>query len=420
MPTFTSPFTGDVVQPTDVSYYALSFSSDTQLYWPTVVNPTQVPTARIMDCAASVVGLSIILPDASQGAVGEDILFRNLGSNAFTIVDADGEASFTVPVGISKYVYLTDNGSVAGTWANVTFAAGTSYADAVTLQGAGLTTIDGKLATTQNIVDVTSTPVINDASRASTFVWGAGAGTFNLPLVTSLSSGWYIGFRNGGTGALTINVTSPSLINGESSIVANPGDSGFIFYDSTTGNYVTVGLTAASTVTFTAATYDVDAISGNDLSLVAFAPIIQTYIAQSDTRTETLNVTLPAITQIYVFSNSTGHTDYNISFVIDGSSQVPIEVTNGEAVVVLSDSNNLYILTQATTGLFYAANGSAAAPSYSFTNDTFTGMYLVGTNVLGFSANSTNMITVDNSNILQPITSFNGTVQADLISGGTF
>ena len=422
MPTFTSPFTGDVVQPTDVSYYALSFSSDTQLYWPTVVNPTQVPTARIMDCAASVVGLSIFLPDATQGAVGEDILFRNLGSNAFTIVDAAGGASFTVPVGLSKYVYLTDNSSVGGTWANVTFAAGTSYADAVTLQGAGLTTIDGKLATTQNIVDVTSTPVINNASRASTFVWGAGAGTFNLPLVSSLSTGWYIGFRNGGTGALTINVTSPSLINGSSSIVANPGDSGFIFYDSTTGNYVTVGLTAASTVTFTAATYDVDAISGNDLSLVAFAPIIQTYIAQSDTRTETLNVTLPAITQIYVFSNSTGHTDYNISFVIDGSSQVPIEVSNGEAVVVLSDSNNLYILTQATTGLFYAANGSAAAPSYSFTNDTFTGMYLVGTNVLGFSANSTNIMTIDNSNILQPLTTIAGELTATLtdVSGGTF
>ena len=62
---YINVFAGDVIQPTDVSYYALSFSTDTQLYWPAVVNPTQVPAARIMDCVASLGNLSIVLPDAS-------------------------------------------------------------------------------------------------------------------------------------------------------------------------------------------------------------------------------------------------------------------------------------------------------------------------------------------------------------------
>ena len=125
-PVYTSPFTGTVVTPTDVSYYPLAFSTNQTLYWPSTVNGSQVPAARIIDCVASVTGLTIALPAGNQGTVGSDILFRNLGAYAFTITNSVGGASFTVPVGISKYVYLSDNTTEAGVWQNVTFAAGTS------------------------------------------------------------------------------------------------------------------------------------------------------------------------------------------------------------------------------------------------------------------------------------------------------
>lgn len=421
MSTFTSPFTGTVVTPTDVSYYALSFSSDTQLYWPTVVNPTQVPAARIMDCVASASGLSIFLPNATQGAVGTDILFRNLGAFAFTIKDAAGNESITVNAGKAEYLYLTSNASLGGTWGSVAFGVGTSAADAAALQGAGLTTVNGQLATTQNLIDFSSSnPVINDASRASTFVWSSGAGTVTLPNTSGLSSGWYIGFRNGGTGTLIVNPTSPNTINGLTTINTNPGDSGFIFYDSNTGNFVTIGLTAPSNVTFTAATYDVDSIVGNTFSLVSYAPIIQTYIAQSGTRTQTLAVTLPAITQIYILVNNTNQTGYNITFQNQGSSQPPLILSAGTVVTVLSDGINLYALTTASAGNFYAANGTAGLPSFSFTNDTHTGMYLDGTSILGLTANSTEMIRIDNTNTAQPLVTVNATLNAQLIPGGTF
>ena len=418
--TFTSPFTGNVIQPTDVSYYALSFSEDTQLYWPAVVNPTQVPSARIMDCVASTSGLSILLPDATQGSVGEDILFRNLGANTFVIKDAAGGQSISVTAGKARYVYLTDNSTVGGTWASIEFGAGTSYADAAALQGAGLTTIAGKLATTQNIVNVTTSPTISDASRASTFSWNSGAGTFTLPTIASLSTGWYIGFRNNGTGALAINAPSPNTINGVSSVTANPGDSGFIIFDVSTGNFVTVGLSAPANITFTSATYDVDSIPGSTFSLVTFAPIIQSYIAQTGSRSTTLTVTLPATTQLYIFLNDTGHADYNIEFEIQGSAQPPLVVTTGNIATVLSDSQNLYLLTSTASNLFYAVNGIAAAPSYSFISDATTGMYLVGSNILGFSANGVQMAYMDNTNTLLPKMKVNATLTANLITGGTF
>jgi hypothetical protein len=420
MPIYTSPFTGDVVQPTDVSYYALSFSTNTQLVWPAVVNGQQVPASRIMDCVATLGNLNILLPDASQGALGTDILLRNLGLNDFVVTDATGEQSVLVAVGKSRYFYLTDNTSVGGTWANVEFAAGTSYADAATLQGAGLTTVSGKLATTQNIVNVSITPVINDASRAATFVWNSGAGAFVLPAISTLSTGWYIGFRNNGTGSLTITPQGSTQINGQSSIVANPGDSGFIIYDFSASTFVTVGLTAAANVTFTSATYDVDSIPGNSFSLVTYAPIIQNYIAQTGSRTETLTVTLPATTQIYILINATGHSDYDIEFVVEGSMSPPLVVGTGNIATVLSDGQNLYLLTSTATNIFYAVDGIATAPSYSFLSDSSTGMYLPGTGILGLAANGVEIIDIDNTNTSQPLVTVNATLNAQLISGGTF
>lgn len=419
-PVYTSPFTGTVVTPTDVSYAALPFSTNQELFWPSTVNGSQTVAARIIDCVASAGGLSIALPAANQGTLGADILFRNLGAFEFIITDNTGGASVSVPAGQARYFYLTDNTTIAGVWGSVAFGVGTSFADAAALAGSGLTTVNGKLATTQNIISITSAPTITDSSRAVTYVWGGGSGTIALPSYSTLSTGWFIGFRNNGTGQLIISPIAPSTINGNISIIANPGDSGFIFFDSIAQSFYTVGLTAPSNVTFTAATYDVDAVIGNTFNLASFAPIIQTYIAQSATRTQTLAVTLPAITQIYVLVNNTNQTGYDITFVNEGSTQPPFVLQAGEVVTVLSDGATLYPLTQTTTGLFYAADGTATVPAFSFNNDTTTGLYLVNSGVLGITANGVEIIDVDNSNVLFPLVTVNARLVAQLIDGGTF
>ena len=420
MPIFTSPFTGTVVQPTDVSYYELNFSANVQLYWPAVVNPQQVPAARIIDATPSTSGLVISLPAANQGALGTDILIRNLGANTFTVQDFAGTGSVSIAAGVSKYFYLAENTTEAGVWQNVTFGAGTSSADAASLAGYGLVALAGKLNTTQNVVEVSSPPTINDASRASTFVWTSGNDTINLPTSTSLTGGWFIAFRNSGTGTLTFAPQGTSLINGGSTLDVNPSESGFIIFQQSTGDFFTVGLAVPSNVTFTSATYDVDSIIGNTFSLVSYAPIIQTYVALSGTRAVDLDVTLPATTQLYVLVNNTGQPSYNVTFQVSGSLQTPISLADGAVALVLSDGNFLYVISQTTTTTFLAINGSAAAPSFSFISDTNTGMYLVGTSQLGFTANSTLMLEIDNTNPLSPQVSTPATLNAGLIGGGTF
>lgn len=421
-PVYTSPFTGTVVTPTDVSYSALSFGVITPLYWSSIVNQGigQNPATRIIDCTATTTGLAIKLPEANQGTLGADILFRNLGANSFVVEDATGLNSVTIPAGVSKYFYLKDNTTLAGIWGNVTFGAGTSSADAASLAGAGLTTVNGQLATTQNIIDVSIPPTITNLSRAITYNWGAGAGTIPLPSVSTLTAGWFIAFRNSGTGTLTFLPSSPQTINNQTSITVNPGDSGFIFYDVSGGQYITVGWTTPNNVVFTSATYDVDAVTGGTLNLVSSAPIIQTYVAQSGTRTTTLAVTLPAITQLYIINNSTNQSGYTVTFQNQGSSQSPISIPTGSIYILLSDGLFLYILNASSSATFKAINGIAGAPAYSFLSDTNTGMYLKGTGILGLSANGTELIDINGSNLSAPVISVYGQVNATSISGGTF
>jgi hypothetical protein len=421
-PTYTSPFTGTVITPTDVSYEALNFSANTTLYWPTTVNSTGTVAARIIDCSASTTGLSIALPNAAQGALGTDILFRNLGSNAFVITDNTGGASVTIAVGAARYFYLTDNTSQAGVWGSIAFGVGTAVADAAALAGLGLTTYNGKIATSMNVVDTAVVPTITQNNSGTTYNWLGGATTFTLPNVQSLNAGWYIAFRNSGTGTLNFNTVSGSgqTINGSLTIATNPTDSGFIVYDPTSNGFITIGWAVPTAVTFNSASYDVDTIVGNSLDLSSYAPIIQTYIAQSGTRTQTLAVTLPAITQLYVLVNNTNQTGYNITFKCKGSTAAPLILAAGNVFTILSDGTNLYPLVASTTGIFYANNGSVTVPSFSFNNDTTTGLYLKNTGILGITANGVELIDVNNSNTLTPTVTVNAQLNASLIGGGAF
>jgi hypothetical protein len=422
MTTFTSPFTGDVVQPTDVSYLSLPFSANVSLTWPAYVAPGGVDTAaaRIIDCNPSAGSLIVTLPYGSQGSVGTDILFRNISAFSFTIQDKDNANSVTLAAGDARYFYLVSNSTSAGVWRNFTYGTGTSAADAASLAGSGLTTSSGLLATSYGIVTTAVSPTINNASRALSYVWTGGADTITLPTAASITPGWYILFRNSGTGAISMVPQGTSTLNGSVTVTFNPGDSGMIVFDYVNGDYYTVGLANPNSAMFTAATYDVDSVVGSTLDLISFAPSIQTYVALAGTRATDLDVVLPAVTQLYVLSNATNQTGYDVTFQVSGSSQAPIPVAANTTAMVLSDGNFLYILTQSGTATYLVTDGSAAAPSFSFISDPSTGMYLLSAAQLGLTAGGVNMMTLNNSNPLSPQITTTATFNAALISGGTF
>jgi hypothetical protein len=422
MPTYVSPFTGDVVQPTDVSYQSLTFSTNQQLSWPesTLPGGTTVVAARIIDCIANAAGLSIRLPPATQASVGTDILFRNRGAQDFIVEDYTGGNDVTITAGTARYFYLVDNSTDAGVYRNFTYGAGTSIADAASLVGSGLTTMAGRLETSTDVVEVAVAPSLDEDSRALAYVWTSGSGTFNLPDPATIEPGWFIMVRNNGTGSLTISPFAGSTIDGQSTSTFFPADSAIVVYDSDTDNFFTVGLARQSSVVYTSATYDVDNIPGSTLSLVTFAPTIQTYVAFSGTRTTDLDVTLPAITQLYVINNQTGQPGYNITFQLDGSIQPPLAFGDGVTAILLSDGNNLSILSQGATGFFFAADGSVSGPSFSFNSDTSTGLYLNTIHNMRVASHGIDVIDVDATNLSSVLVDVNGRLNANSIEGGVF
>lgn len=422
MTTYTSPFTGDVVQPTDVSYYSLTFGTDQVLAWPGNIVPgsTDVPAARIMDCTATTTGLTITLPYGNQGSVGTDILFRNVGDNDFVVVDSSGDQSVTIAVGTARYFYLVDNSTLDGLYANFTYGAGTSIADAASLVGSGLTNHFGRLETATDVEEVSTAPTLDEDSRSLAYVWTSGTGNFDLPDSSTLHVGWFIMVRNNGTGVLTLTPPSGYTIDGATNTSIFPANSAIVVNDYSTGNYFTVGLSRPSSVIYSSATYDVDSIPGSSLSLVSLAPTIQNYVASTGSRTTDLDVTLPAITQIYIINNQTGYSAYNINFSLYGSLAAPLSFATGISAIILSDGNTLSILSQGTTGNFYASDGTVTNPSFSFNSDTGTGLYLPGTNRLSVASNGIDVLELNATNLSNVQLRANGQLNADLIAGGTF
>lgn len=420
-PTYVSPFTGTVVTQTDVTYESITLNSNIQLYWPQTVPEGERSLARIMDVNAASASRSITLPQGDQGTTGADSLIRNTGSFSMTVYNYDSSQSFTIAAGQAYYFYLSDNTTEAGTWASVLFGAGTSVADASALAGNNLYVRNSLLSVGFPTVEVTTPPTLSQSISGNVYVWQSGAGTIQLPAAANLQAGWFIGFRNNGSGSLYFQAQGTSVINTTSSLTTNPGDSGFIIFNKTTNDFHTVGLTAPNVVTFTSAVYDVDNIIGSTFSLTSFAPVIQTYVALSGVRTLPLTIELPPITQLYTFINDTGAVSYDLVFQVAGSLAAPITIAAGSVVLAVCDGTTLTILSQTTvSGYFLANDGTESLPSFSFGNDTSTGLYLRNINQLGITVNAEEMIDIDNTVPGSAVVTVNAKLNADLISGGTF
>ena len=104
MTSYVNPFSGQTIQPSQVGYEALTISTDTTLQWPVNGNNNLV-VANIIEVTATVASLKVYMPSAQQVSTGQSVLFKNSGSNAFTVVDFGGNTIITVATGISKYIY---------------------------------------------------------------------------------------------------------------------------------------------------------------------------------------------------------------------------------------------------------------------------------------------------------------------------
>jgi hypothetical protein len=412
---FTSPFTGQVIQPTDVSFRAVTLSANTTLSWPINGSDTDNAAARIMNVTATAGSLLLQMPPANQTSVGQDALIRNVGVNTFTVADYVGNTIVSVASGEAKYIYITTNANTAGTWGIISFGVGSSSADAATLAGYGLKAVSTTLNQSHTVQTFSSDYTAISSDRAASYVWTGGSGTLTLTSATTLGNDWFFLVRNGGTGTLTVT-TASGLINGVASIALQPGDSAFIVCSGVA--FFTVGLGRNTQFNFTQLTKAV--VSGSyTLTSAEAANVVQKY---TGTLAGNVTINLPQTVQVYYITNQTdgsggGGSPYQITFTT-GSGGATATIPAGQQVILLCDSVNLLNATTIAAGAanISLVNGTAGAPSLNFSSETDTGIFRPGLGLFGLAIQGVQMFSLSATGLTIPGT---GTFTGG-ISGGTF
>ena len=398
MTTYTNPYTGQTISPSQVGYEYLSISTNTELEWPINGNTTDV-VANIIEVNATVASLELTMPPATQVSVGQSALIRNVGSNSFTVVDNSGNTIVSIASGIAEYVYVTDNTTVDGTWTSVTFGAGTSAANAATLAGFGLQAISTTLNTATPVTSVSSNYLVSNVDRSSILVWTGGAGTFTLPSAGSLGESWFVVVKNNGSGILTVTPAGTDTIDGQANAQLQIDES-FVLV-STGTNWVSYAYGQSAQFFFTQLT---KVVTGGTVTLTASegSAIIQEY---TGTLTSNCTVILPPTVQLYSLKNSTTGS-FTLTFSTGVMGGTTVTLPQGQTIIAICDGTNVYSAQTATTSFISSltlGNGSAAAPSLNFFGDTVTGLYLAGTHQLGFAINGVSAGQLTSSGLLLPV-----------------
>lgn len=412
---YISPFTGTVIQPTDVAYRSVTLSANTQLQWPVNGTSTTDVAARIMQVSASSGGLELRMPPADQTSVGNDALIRNTGANSFTVTDYGGANTIVVvAAGETKYVYVTANPDDEGTWGNIAFGTGSSSADAATLAGYGLLAISTTLNQSHPITTFSTNDTADATFRAQTYVWTGGAGTLALTAAATLGDNWFMLVRNGGSGNLSIDPDGSEEINGAASIQLAPADSCMICCSGTA--FYTVGLGRSAQFNFTQLT---KAVTSGTVVLTATeaANTIQKY---TGVLTGNVTIQIPQVVQIYYITNQTDGTgaNYELTFTTGVSGSAVAVVPAGEQVILLCDSVDIFNASTVAAGAstLSLTNGTVSAPSLNFASEPDTGVYRPGVGEIAITVSSTQRMLVDTSGVTITGT---GTITGGL-SGGVF
>jgi hypothetical protein len=411
---FNSPFTGNVIVPTDVSYRSITLSANTTLEWPINGNATPNYAARIMNVTATSGGLVLRMPPANQASVGQDALIRNVGATSFTVADYSGGVIVVVAPSEAKYIYITTNPDEAGTWGVVAFGVGSSAADAGSLDGYGLTVIGSTLNTAHPVSTFSSNYTAVAADRAKTYVWTGGAGTLTLSSTGTLGDNWFMLLRNGGTGTLTVSPSGGDQINSSASIALQPADSAIICCSGSA--FFTVGIGKSADFNFTQNTKAV--VSGAyTLSASEAANPIQKF---TGTLTGNVTVTVPQTIAVYYVTNQTDGTGagYTVTLSTGAPGSSSAVIPAGQQVILLCDSANLFNASTIAAGasVLSLANGNVSSPSLNFSSEPTTGIYRPGSSEIGMSILGVQRLLLEASGVTVGGT---GTFTSG-VSGGTF
>jgi len=394
---FNNVFGGSTLQPSDVSYRAVSLTADVTLAWADVSTSNTDYVARIMDVTPTFDLLSITMPPANQVSQGYDILFVNRSSRQFYVKKNDGTVIASISAGQRILVYINDNSTIAGGWDSFLYGVGTSEIIAASLVGQGIVGLGTGLSIALAQTEIFSNYSVNKTSdRAKLLVWKGGVGTMTLPLSSSTFYGFFFEVRNDGTGILTVQCSGANTIdNGFSSIALQPSES-CILHANQVSKWCSVGRGRSQQFNFTQLTKSVTG-GTTTLTNTEAANVCQKY---SGILTSNQIVVLPPVVQVYYVSNkTTGAYSFTMQTPTPGDVVV---IPQSQNAVLFCDGVNVINASTTVSGIasLLLSAGSAANPSLSFSANPNTGLFQLLANTISVSAGGVESLRATGSGLL--------------------
>lgn len=388
MVNFNELFGGQTIDPAQLSYVAYTINANLVLTWPQNAPPGSNPAAAKVDVFAQSTNLQVAMPDATQVTVGQDVLFRNTGTNTYVVTDNVGNVIGSVASGQAWYFWLLINTSSAGVWAGVQFGAGVSNANAAALAGAGLQAIVTQL--NQSLLTVTLisnySPGVGD--RAKVLLEEGGATVFTPAAPATLGNGWFVYVINQGTGVLTWTPGGGVLIDNAATKVLNPTESAVIFSDG--ANFWSLGYGRAVVSAVTGTTINLTgAASPFALSSIQISSQVQDYSGLLVNNTMVQLGT--GVGYWFVRNNTTGA--FTLSFQTNGSDP-GVSVPQNSFSILRSNGSNVAVAFSGAVGTVTSINFSANFAGGPFTLTTTGSVELSNTGVTAGTYGSNALVPV--------------------------
>jgi len=342
MTSYTSIFGGNAVRPSDQSLGTVTLTAETTLVWPT--DGGTPSTSAIMEITANTLNTEpgtptpwvLKLPDARRASPGETITFRGLGTYDFSIADNAGNDITTISPGMILTFYLSDNSTAAGTWSFWQAGAGYSLVDANALAGSGLSSYNGTLRVNCLNTKHTSTATFADDARGSIATWTGGTGTLNCPDPANVGDGWYMIFKNAGSGTLTIDSTSTSAtFDGLSSISLLTNEGATVVCDGTNFTYVKHGSgSPASTLSYLSIS-----VAGSGTYTLSAAEYANGALNFTGALTGNRTIVVPTAVKSYIISNNTTG---SYTLTVKTAAGSGVAVTQTKTQTLYCDGTNVY------------------------------------------------------------------------------
>jgi len=376
-------FGNNSVPPSQQSYSAYSLTSDVSSHWPDNYSGTGLVLTDILEVTPTG-AYSITMPSAAEVSNGRDIMIRNLGASAITVLKNDASSLTTVAAGQAVLIYVTNNSTSAGTWGQFIYGTGTSSADAASLVGNGIKAVGTTLNQSHPITAINSNYTILTTDRSKLVLFTGGISEVTLPTAATVGEDFFFLLRNSGTGNLTINPNGSETIDDLITFNLNPGESTIICASGT--EWFTVGYGRSTSFNFTQLTKDVSA--GGTITLTT-AEASNKLLTFTGTPEAGVNIVVPSSVQVYYVYNKLS-TAQNIVIKTAAGSGATIPQTS--RIIVYCDSVNVVSAQSvAATSAISFEDGNATGPSINFATKTNSGLYKSGSQDVGISVNGSSV-----------------------------